>query len=152
MSSRVLRRLREEKEAARTAALLSAADEEVDGDDDEDGGGGEERNGSDEDEEEGDERVDVGGRGGFMSMLMDGESSCSEGEDDESFSGGGDAEEVGEDGRRYHWNSYIREDIVEDRGEDSEDEGPCVSMFEPALRVLGRGSFGRVSLFSAIQS
>ena len=62
------------------------------------------------------------------------------------------AEEVGEDGRRYHWNSYIREDIVEDRGEDSEDEGPCVSMFEPALRVLGRGSFGRVSLFSAIQS
>ena len=99
MSSRVLRRLREEKEAARTAALLSAADEEVDGDDNEDGGGGEERNGSDEDEEEGDERVDVGGRGGFMSMLMDGESSCSEGEDDESLSGGGDDEEVGEEGR-----------------------------------------------------
>jgi hypothetical protein len=61
------------------------------------------------------------------------------------------AEEVGEDGRRYNWNSYTREDIVEDRGEEAEDEGPCASMFEPALRVLGRGSFGRVSLFSPRQ-
>jgi hypothetical protein len=54
-------------------------------------------------------------------------------------------EEVGEDGRRYDWNSYIREGIAVDGGEKAEDERPCVSMFDPALRVLGRGSFGRVS-------
>ena len=28
---------------------------------------------------------------------------------------------------------------------EEEDERPCVKMFDPALRVLGRGSFGRVS-------
>lgn len=28
---------------------------------------------------------------------------------------------------------------------DTETERPCVNMFDPALRVLGRGSFGRVS-------
>ena len=49
-------------------------------------------------------------------------------------------DEVGEDGRRYDWNSFIREEV------SPEDERPCVSMFDPALRVLGRGSFGRVSL------
>ena len=54
-------------------------------------------------------------------------------------------EGVGEDGRRYDWNSYIREGIAVDGGEKAEDERPCVSMFDPALRVLGRGSFGRVS-------
>jgi len=43
----------------------------------------------------------------------------------------------GGDGR-HHWDLYSR---VEE-----EAERPCVAMFEPALRVLGRGSFGRVVL------
>lgn len=60
-------------------------------------------------------------------------------------------EEVGEDGRRYDWNSYIREDMLQDKDDVAEDERPCVNMFDPALRVLGRGSFGRVSLVSITQ-
>ncbi|KAL3811159.1 hypothetical protein ACHAXA_001374 [Cyclostephanos tholiformis] len=55
-------------------------------------------------------------------------------------------EEVGEDGQRYDLNSYIRDGILLDEKEGTEDERPCVSMFDPALRVLGRGSFGRVVL------
>lgn len=35
------------------------------------------------------------------------------------------------------WDSYCADESV--------DEKPCVEMFDPALRVLGRGSFGRVS-------
>jgi len=42
----------------------------------------------------------------------------------------------GEDGKQ-HWDSYMREEEV---------DRPCVDMFDPALRVLGRGSFGRVVL------
>ena len=40
--------------------------------------------------------------------------------------------------KKGHWDSYARE-------EEEEIEKPCVAMFDPALRVLGRGSFGRVS-------
>ena len=40
-------------------------------------------------------------------------------------------------------------------GDDDDDqeviERPCCEMFEPALRVLGRGSFGRVSLLYVLQ-
>ena len=42
--------------------------------------------------------------------------------------------------QKGHWDSYARE-------EEEEIEKPCVAMFDPALRVLGRGSFGRVSFF-----
>jgi len=38
------------------------------------------------------------------------------------------------------WDSYMRHE------EEEVDERPCVDMFDPALRVLGRGSFGRVVL------
>lgn len=51
-----------------------------------------------------------------------------------------DAALRGEDGRE-DWDSYARE-----TEEGEEVERPCVDMFDPALRVLGRGSFGRVSL------
>ena len=40
---------------------------------------------------------------------------------------------------------YARGGEVTDE-EYEEEERPCVEMFDPALRVLGRGSFGRVSV------
>jgi hypothetical protein len=61
-----------------------------------------------------------------------------------------------------NWDTFVRRDnmiidniLTEDEddvgGDDDDDdddtERPCVSMFDPALRVLGRGSFGRVSYF-----
>jgi len=49
------------------------------------------------------------------------------------------ANEALQDGQQG-WDSYIRQE------EEEVDERPCVDMFEPALRVLGRGSFGRVVL------
>jgi len=43
--------------------------------------------------------------------------------------------------------------VVEGDNDDQEViERPCCEMFEPALRVLGRGSFGRVSLFICLAS
>ena len=60
-----------------------------------------------------------------------------------------------------NWDTFVRRDGIlidniltedEDEGgngvDDDDTERPCVSMFDPALRVLGRGSFGRVSCFS----
>ena len=47
----------------------------------------------------------------------------------------------GESGQQFSWDSGDREGVLV----EEEDERPCVKMFDPALRVLGRGSFGRVS-------
>jgi hypothetical protein len=52
-------------------------------------------------------------------------------------------EEISEDQVKEDWEGYHHE-IHE---EMTEAERPCVDMFDPALRVLGRGSFGRVSIF-----
>jgi len=41
-------------------------------------------------------------------------------------------------GGEERWDTFVREEEL--------DERPCVDMFDPALRVLGRGSFGRVVL------
>lgn len=46
-----------------------------------------------------------------------------------------------ENGQQYNWDMCNREGVIIEK----EDERPCVKMFDPALRVLGRGSFGRVS-------
>jgi hypothetical protein len=95
MSSRALRRLREEREeaAARAASLLSA-DEGTEDDDDNDDDEG--RNDGSDDDEGDDDEYDAGGRGGFMSMLMDDESSSSSSssgeEDDASRDGDNDDE------------------------------------------------------------
>ncbi|KAL7513691.1 hypothetical protein ACHAXN_011024 [Cyclotella atomus] len=52
---------------------------------------------------------------------------------------------MGEDQFKEDWEGYNHESH-----EDMTDaERPCVDMFDPALRVLGRGSFGRVSTISA---
>ena len=45
-------------------------------------------------------------------------------------------------GLREEWEGYHHEI---GGAAESEAEKPCVDMFDPALRVLGRGSFGRVS-------
>jgi hypothetical protein len=45
------------------------------------------------------------------------------------------------------WEGYHHE-IQDDSTKDMDMERPCVDMFDPALRVLGRGSFGRVSVVS----
>lgn len=53
-----------------------------------------------------------------------------------------EASEQGDDyEQRYDWDLCHREGALV----EEEDERPCVKMFDPALRVLGRGSFGRVS-------
>ncbi len=44
-------------------------------------------------------------------------------------------------GQQYNWDLCNMEGALV----EEEDERPCVKMFDPALRVLGRGSFGRVS-------
>jgi hypothetical protein len=46
------------------------------------------------------------------------------------------------------WEGYHHE-IQDDSTKDMDMERPCVDMFDPALRVLGRGSFGRVSTVSS---
>jgi len=42
------------------------------------------------------------------------------------------------------WDPYCADESVEEK--------PCVEMFDPALRVLGRGSFGRVSTVIFLES
>ena len=42
------------------------------------------------------------------------------------------------------WDSYCAPG-QQQQGQEDVIEKPCVEMFNPALRVLGRGSFGRVS-------
>jgi len=48
-----------------------------------------------------------------------------------------------ENGQQYNWDMCNREGAII----EEEDERPCVKMFDPALRVLGRGSFGRVRTY-----
>jgi hypothetical protein len=55
-------------------------------------------------------------------------------------------DEMGEDQFKEDWEGYHHES----HEDMTEAERPCVDMFDPALRVLGRGSFGRVSTISCI--
>lgn len=54
-----------------------------------------------------------------------------------------ESQEEGDQAMREDWEGYDHEIQM---AIENEAERPCVDMFDPALRVLGRGSFGRVSL------